>query len=237
MDKTAEIQNEFQAAWEHFSAELRQHGGKIDSLDSPNAQKILTTVARMPPALSAKILEFQEDVRRLDPRQYFYPVTDIHLTVLNCAAFLKNPDILDEADIQRVARELGEVFSSVQSFPVQVKGVGVLPARVFVQIFDSSGTIAALRQKIRQKLSNQAWHPEAENKLLMPNPILVWANVVRMRQLVSPEFVDLISKYREAEFGSFEVQEIELAITDKLLSKSNTTVRQRYNINIASPKE
>ena len=227
------IEDEFQTIWNRFSNELRITGGKIDldvSTHNASVQRVLTTVVRVCPEACSRISDTLKHISRDYPEHYYYPSSDLHFTILNCMPFLENPDRLEPSDIQRIASLLDDVFYSYKPFVVELKGLNLFPTTVFVQVFDLSGTIASMRHQIRQRLKNDAWHPQIESQQLLPKPIISYVNAIRFQYRVPREFVDVISQYRKAKLGFCQVQEVELVTTDKFLSKRNTVTWKRYTL-------
>ncbi|HJP90904.1 MAG TPA: 2'-5' RNA ligase family protein [Pyrinomonadaceae bacterium] len=233
MNKMSQIEREFQAIWHRFSSELRTTGGKVE-MQVPSATvgnaSVLTTVIRICPDLYPSISEVALSIQRAYPPHYFYPLTDMHFTVLNCMAFLSEPEELKADDITRIARRLRDVFVSFKPVAVQLRGLNVFPTTVFIQIFDPAGSISELRHRIRTCLAEDYWNSEMEGKLLVPDPLLSFSNLLRFREAVPTDFVDLVEKYRNKDFGMCQLKGVELVTTDKLLSRENTTVWERYDL-------
>lgn len=99
----------------------------------------LTTVARPHSELAARLASTAQRLPASD-RQYLYPVDDLHLTVLN----------LDQSAVgDRLAQDLArEVLAATAPFPVALRGLGVSSQSVYVQAYDRTGALLALRRRL-----------------------------------------------------------------------------------------
>jgi 2'-5' RNA ligase len=227
------MENEFALLWQRFDPELRETGGRVDmevSNQNPVLRTVLTTISRLPTDVHARVAELQANFSRRFPSHYFYPPGDLHFTVRDCTAYVKNPESQNTVEINRLADRLNQIFGQFKAFSVELKGLNVFPTTVYLQLFDESGTLHAIRECINRELSKEYINTDIIRRQLLPNPLLGFVNVIRFRESVPVEFLDIIARLREVNVGAFKVQRIELVRTDKLLSKENTVVYQAYTL-------
>ncbi len=176
-------------------------------LDLAGEQTHLTTVVRIPLEVAAPLVEA---VRRLPGAddQYVYPVSDLHLTVLNL-------DHVAAAALPESIAKVEAVLADTTSFEVRLRGLGMSAQSIYAQVFDCSGALRVLRKRLSHITGAR------------PTPALRHLGFVNVARYLAPDVERLrdgVHAARQVPFGTLLVTAVEIVRTDKVLSHSGTTL-------------
>ena len=165
----------------------------------------LTTVARLPAEIAAALAETASRLAGPRSGHYLYPSGTIHLTVASLAD-VRDPEPMVEAALDGQKR-----------FEVEVRGLNVALDTVFAELHPRGPGLEAVRRELRAGESSE--HGAASRWLRRR---LAHANLIRFGGPVEPRLIAEVGRLRRARFGSFEVADVELVRTDKVLSGGGT---------------
>jgi 2'-5' RNA ligase len=167
--------------------------------------RYLTTVVRLPAEIAERLAETASRLAGPRAAHYLYPSRTIHLTAMSLAD-VPEPEPLVEAALARHRR-----------FAIEVGGLNVSLDSVFAELHPCGPELEALRHDLRECESGE--HAAVSRWLRRR---LAHANLIRFAGPVEPRLLSEVRRLRRARFGSFEVTEVELARTDKVLSDAGT---------------
>jgi hypothetical protein len=187
-----------------YARQRRRSRRPVTLLELGGEQTHLTTIARIPASVATPIVEL---VRRLPgaDEHYLYPAADLHLTVLNIE-YLAEPENL---------AAVNAVLAETPSFDVHLRGLGMSSRSIYVQAFDSSGSLSRLRKRLTGLTTSQ--QPFALQHL-------GFVNVLRYQ---TPDVERLrlgVHAARRVPIGTVHVTTVEVVQTDKVLSLAGTTL-------------
>jgi 2'-5' RNA ligase len=212
----------WQLSWERCKREVgRLRPGELPPLsDVGEKQVFLTLVARPEASMLSRITEVQEELRRVDPQHYYYPASDIHMTILGCTEFVRDLEHVAEHDVQAVGGHCAEVLARYPSFVVRGTGLNVFPTTAFVQLLAEDDTLLRLRQDLasilQAKLAQNGWTRR------VPPPYLAYANIVRFTHDELRPMLEAVGRYRAHDFGRWLVTNAELVTGNRVLASATT---------------
>jgi 2'-5' RNA ligase len=208
--------------------QLSQGRAELDShLDSEHDDRRgLTLLARPPAAVTARIEALLADFQRLEPEQYYYPATDIHLTILaviSCYAGFRLAQI-DPAEYREAVRE---ILRPVRPFTIRFAGLTASPGGIIVQGFPQDKGLNDVRAKVREFFRHSSLPQSVDQRYSIQT---AHATVVRFRRPVqNPRaLLEMISKYEQYFMGVFEVDTVELVYNDWYQRAANTVLLEKY---------
>ncbi|MEH0158337.1 2'-5' RNA ligase family protein [Limibacter armeniacum] len=150
-----------------------------------------------------------QKLQPIEPYQYYYPTSDIHLTVMDLIG-AKEDLRLDRKLIQSYMNIFDEVLSQTPSFNVYFKGVAVSNGAVIAKGYYDQ-PLYQLRNSIRQKAK--------ERKLLLEEryeSFTAHATIVRFKDRMRRhgEFINSVKSMEALNMGKFRVKEIEFVYHD-----------------------
>jgi 2'-5' RNA ligase len=172
--------------------------------------RFLSLVARLPPEVAQSLVATTQPLRGAGSEHYAYPAGTIHLTILG---FAVTADVEDE--VRQIVRRH-------RPFAVDVRGLNTSPRTVFAELYPQGGGLLGLRRDLRAALIPLHGPP---SRWLRHG--LAHANVLRFGAPVGASLIEEVARLRTHDFGRFEVTEIELVRTDKVLSVEGTRLLRR----------
>jgi 2'-5' RNA ligase len=180
----------------------RVRGGRAPEIGSP---RYLTTVVRLPPEVSEPLAEAAARTAGERSGHYLYPPHTIHLTVMSLDE-RSEPEPMVEASL-----------AGHPGFAIEVGGLNVSRDTVFAELRPIGPAFEAIRRDLR---AGESGEHRAASRWLRRR--LAHANLIRFGGPVGPGLIDAVARLRLARFGSFQVAEVELSRTDKVLSDAAT---------------
>jgi hypothetical protein len=213
--------------WSRFGTQIAAGRGVGEFSEMTSQVVCATIVARLPGWVSATLVEALSPLRANHPEHYFYPAETIHFTLIDVS------QLAEENDFGRILLAASHAFSVLvdellgeRPFKLRLRGLGVFPTTIFGQLLDVEGRITGLREHISDSIRRET------GVVLRPpvSPGLVFANLVRYSAVPRVEILEEIDPLRAKPELSFEVTDLEVVVTDKVLSSKNTTVHERLKL-------
>jgi 2'-5' RNA ligase len=211
----------FEAGWRRCRRLVTNGRSRVDvavRVDDARLDRYLTLVARVPADMAERIAAATTMLAESDPGHYVYPPTDLHLTIVDCSAFLA-PGDLDPA-VAELSGAMAPALTGAKATPVHLRGMNLFPASVYVQGFDDQGGVRRLRRQIRARFGSGS----------MLRDQVSFVNVLRFLRPPSSDLVAGVAHARMTDFGSFVVDAVDLVLTDRTLSTAGTTLLERYSL-------
>jgi 2'-5' RNA ligase len=116
----------------------------------PDGRYGVNIVARPPESVVALIRDFQSGLRRVDPRQYFYPASDLHLTILEIRHGHSRP--IDAPVVARIASAVRKASAEMPAPQLADGRVGFDGATVTLHGFPGDERLQRLRERMIRAL-------------------------------------------------------------------------------------
>jgi len=159
-----------------------------------------------------KIGMFLEQLRRVEPAQYYYPDSDIHITVVSVILPREGfqPDLIHSNDYCQLIRQC---LAEFRPFEFQLKGITASPGAVMIQGFETGMSLTAIRDSLYNGFNRSSLPHSIEGSRSLQ---LAHSTVVRFREELTQRdaFLRLLEQYREHDFGHFQVDNFELVYND-----------------------
>jgi 2'-5' RNA ligase len=202
----------FEEAWQRESAIVESGKGEVDiglGVGRRTSPPIATVVTRLEPKTSVSVQRAIGEVASSNPGHYIYPVSDIHLTLIDVSLHLRH------ASHEAIAATVDRCLRMTDPFRLDARGLGLFRTCAFVQLWDQTHALRRVRMRLADALGDLTGQPSKVNDL-------AFANVMRFLEIPDPAIVNALRSWRSHDFGSFEVREAELVLTDKFLSAAAT---------------
>lgn len=182
-------------------------------IDTPNDDRFgLTLLFRPPEHIRKKIIQFEEQLKILEPEQYYYPETDLHVTVLSIVSCYSGFE-LAKIDKEKYSDTLKEALVNTPPFKITFRGVTASPACIMIQGFFHDNTLNQLRSNVRNAFSQRGLEQSMDQRYLLQ---AAHSTIVRFRKPLkkNKNLIQLLNESRTIDFGTFTVNEIELVFND-----------------------
>jgi len=209
--------------------EIKTEGCKTDPLiKSPIDNRFGITLLIRPPILVKKRIEiFLNELKKIDDQQYYYAPSDIHITlmsIISCAdGFeLKNISIPDYIQV------VEESLQDVGKFRIKFKGITASTSTIMIQ-----GFYGEILNTLRNNLRNNFHKSNLEQTIDKRYSIKTGhSTVVRFQNKLEQEsnYLDVLEKYKDFDFGEFDVNRVELVFNDWYQRKEHVKVLSTFKI-------
>lgn len=182
-------------------------------INSPEDSRYgLTLLARPSEETITKIQRFLDRVREIEPQQYYYPPSSIHITVLAIISCHKGFN-LDQIDDKAYIENIRNGLKGSESFEVEFKGITASPSCLLIQGFFKNQTLNVIRDNLRATFKQSPLPHSMDKRYVIQT---AHSTVMRLKTVLldSSRFIALLEEYRDYEFGSFTIDTMELVAND-----------------------
>lgn len=212
--KPFDLEKHYDCLWESSLNQFQAGAFEIDSLiDSDNDSRFgITLLFRPGQEVRERVQQFLLELQQLEPEQYYYPESDMHVTVMSvisCHAGFSLSSIRVEEYVQLIQHTL----QNFRSFELNFRGVTASPSGLLIQGFPVADKLNALRNQLRENFRNTRLQQTIDARY-----VLQTAHITAVRFKTPPQnaaaFLRNVQEYRKHDFGKTEVNELELVYND-----------------------
>ena len=195
---------------------------------APDLRRGLTVVARPLAVVRRRVAEFLREVGRLEPDQYYYAVSELHVTVLS----LFTATVEHEPFFAQKERYKSAVAAALKSFaPICIvfEGVTASPGTVMIQGFLENESLNELRDRLRCQLRACGLGQGLDERYRLRT---AHTTVARFRSPLSNSgrFGTALEATRRRAFGETTVRGLSLVEHDWYMSHRATKIVKRYRL-------
>jgi len=182
----------------------------IDSF-SDNRRGI-TLLIRTNNLIKKNIQGFISDLRQIDPEQYYYPNSDIHVTVMSIISCYNGFDLTNIC-VSNYIDLIEKSIKSQRNIVINFKGVTVSPSCIMIQGFLCDNTLNAIRDNLRINFKNSDLQQSIDIRYSIQT---AHSTIVRFRKRFTKkdDYLKIIDSYRDYDFGTLSTDTIELVYND-----------------------
>lgn len=220
------LRNDYDAAWMNSKQHLLSKEIFVDPLLSVlnNDTRLgLTVLIQLDGKIFEKFSEIIAELKIIEPHQYFYPMSDLHVTIIDLIGASEN-FVFDKEQVAQYKPVLHNVFQNVTRFPILFNGVCATRGAIFVQGF-AGDFIKNMRYAIRQEITKAGL--ELQERV---SGNFVHSCIARFKEpLKNPEkLVRFIEQSRELFLGEFDITSTSFVLHDWYNREEQTTVLDKY---------
>ncbi|MCC9135084.1 2'-5' RNA ligase family protein [Pontibacter silvestris] len=172
----------------------------------------VTLLARLSPEVKENILKFLDKLKLHEPGQYFYPASDLHITVMSfisCYAGFH----LNMIKVEEYVSLIQSITAKLAAFQVHFSGITASPSCIMVQGFPNGDSLQELRDELRVAFKDSGLQQTMDTRYTI---VTAHSTVLRFKELPtnSKVFNEVLEKYRDHDFGTALVHEVELVSND-----------------------
>lgn len=187
----------------------------------------ITLLLRLNDEVICNINRFLVEVSEMEPAQYFYPESDLHVTVLSVISCF-NDFKINSVNIKEYSDLINEVVRDCDPIKIRFKGVTISDSCVLIQGFPDS-SLNVLRDNLRLRFKNSSLYNSIDSRYVLRT---AHSTVIRFKNhLKNPEkFIILINKYRNFDFGTIVVGDLELVYNDWYQRVDKTDLIEKFTL-------
>ena len=202
---------------------------QIDRLmDSVDNRSGLTLLIRPNLLVKENIQLFLDDLKVVEPDQYYYRDSDLHVTVMAIISCYVGFD-LSQISLTDYIKLIDRSISDKKHFEIEFRGITASPSCIMIQGFLSDNTLNDIRDSFRENFRDSDLQQSIDKRYLLQT---AHSTVVRFRKRLTKkdDFIAVLEKYRDFYFGTITVDTLELVHNDWYQRKEYVETLGRFSI-------
>ncbi len=172
----------------------------------------MTLLARPSNEVKEQISQTLEEIKRAAPRQYYYPESDLHVTVLSIISCYPEFSLnqIEPDDYQAIVQS---AVGSTDPFEIEFRGITASPSCILIQGFPKGDQLTVLRNQLRKRFKESGLQHSIDKRYQLQTSHMT---VVRFRESFKHPgtFIKTITRLRDRNFGSCIIDQVELVGND-----------------------
>ncbi len=208
------LENHYKKLYHDSIDKISSDNYHIDTLiDSKNDRRFgLTLIIRPSNEIKKKIQNFLKNIKEIEPNQYYYPNSDIHITVMSIISCYSDFD-MSKIDVQKYIDLTEKCLLKGIDLNITFKGITASPSGVMVQGFMNNNELNDIRNRLRKAFKNSNVEQSLDKRYLIQT---AHSTIIRFRKELSQKekFLELLDNSINYDFGTFKVNKFELVYND-----------------------
>jgi len=198
-----------------------------NQIDSPSDDRFgLTLIIRPDIQTKNNIQRFLDELKEIDPDQYYYPNSDIHVTTLSIISCYEGFDLASISIPDYVAL-VEKSLMDIPDFEINFQGVTASPSAIMIQGFTDSNSLNDLRNNLRANFAGSGLEESIDKRYSIQT---AHSTVARFRKPISDKekLIEIMEKYRDFNFGKFIVEKQYLVYNDWYQREKSVKVLHKF---------
>jgi len=178
----------------------------------------LTLRFKIPDSVLSSLQTLIDQIKKIEPFQYYYPPSDIHLTVLTIISC--HPEYnSNQIPLLNYQNIIGNILRQFSSFRLSFKGLTASPASIMVKGYDD-GMLNQIRNELRLVFKNSSLLHTIDSRYKLQTAHFT---IIRFKERLNhpKKIYDLIEKHLNTFWSTCQVSELELVVNDWYHRKEN----------------
>jgi 2'-5' RNA ligase len=223
-----DLQAHYDAMRQDAFQKLSRGEADLDALfdSAHDTRRGVTLLARPPARIKTIIEELLTGFQQLEPDQYYYPTSDIHLTILSIISCYQG-FTLDAIDPEKYKQAVRTILQHTSPFRIRFTGLTASLGGIIVQGFPEDTGLQSLRNQVRRYFQASGLQQSIDQRYSIQT---AHVTVVRFRnKLADPARLrQAVERFEHYNIGSFEVDTLELVYNDWYQRQENTILLETY---------
>ncbi|SDR94119.1 2'-5' RNA ligase [Polaribacter sp. KT25b] len=187
---------------------------RIDNLiDSKGDKRFgITLLVRPSNDVKEKIEKLILELKKTEPNQYYYPNSDIHITVMSIISCYDGFNI-ENIELSKYIELIKKCLPTKKNIEVNFKGLTASTSCIMVQGFLNNNLLNEIRDNLRFEFKKSELEQSLDKRYSIET---AHSTIVRFRNQLNKKesFLKIIEDYVDFDFGTFEITKIELVYND-----------------------
>ncbi|WP_348822914.1 2'-5' RNA ligase family protein [Flavobacterium aestuarii] len=183
------------------------------NIDNPLDKRFgMTLVIKPEIETQKKIQNFLNELKEIEPQQYYYSNPDLHITTLSIISCYEGFN-LNNITVSEYAAIISKSLESINEFEIDFEGVTASESAIMVQGFPKTETLNQIRENLRTNFRKSSLQKSIDKRYPI---IAAHITVLRFREKLNDvsRFINCIEKYRNHDFGTSKVSTLDLVYND-----------------------
>ena len=203
---------------------------KLDpQINNPSDSRFgLTLLIRPSETIKANIQLFLEEIKAIEPNQYYYPDSDIHITVMGIISCYEG-FTLDQINIPEYIDLIEQSLVELDQIEIEFRGLTASPSAIMIQGFPTDESLNIFRNKLRESFKNSTLEQSIDSRYTIA---AAHSTVMRFQEKLenTKQLIQVAEKFRDYNFGKIQVKKLELVYNDWYQRERNTIHLADFNL-------
>jgi len=208
------LENHYKKLYNESIKKISSDNYETDQLiDSDKDKRFgLTLLIRPLNEIKKEIQKFIKKFKEIEPNQYYYPNSDIHITVMSIISCYNGFD-MSKIDLQKYVELTEKCLLKGVDLNITFKGITASPSGVMIQGFMSNSELNDIRDRLRKEFKNSNLEQSLDKRYSIQT---AHSTIIRFKSELSQKekFLELLNKNINYDFGTFNVNKFELVYND-----------------------
>lgn len=231
MDFSSEPKQIYDSLFDQSIDEIRSGNIQTDqNLKNPanDNRRGISLIIKPDQRLISKIESLQNQLKSVEPFQYYQPKSDLHITLLSLISGYDGFD-LKEIDIDEYIKLVQVTINQISNIKLHFQGITATREAVMVQGFPRDGTINSIRQELRRAFMVSGLKSSIDKRYTLKTAHITAVRF--MNPLQNPQiFADALEKLREIELGEFEADKLFLVFNDWYQKQEKVEILKEFEL-------
>jgi 2'-5' RNA ligase len=241
MSKRAEFQSDprnqlrerYDQLWSAAIGKIRAGDVQLDTVlaaKRPDRRRGLTIIAQPTSIVRKRVAAFLDQLRKLEPEQYYYASSEFHVTVLSLfTATVEHEQFFEQTE--KYVSAVDSALRNVAPIRIEFNGVTVSPGTVMIQGFVENAELNRLRDALRRELRVRGLARSTDQRYRLETAHMT---VVRFRARLhdSEKFAGVLEQARQRSFGSINIRSLSLVKNDWYMTNRVLETVKRYRLGL-----
>ncbi|UTN03858.1 mutarotase [Flavobacterium bizetiae] len=188
----------------------------------------ITFLIRPSEIIKANIQLFLNELKTIEPNQYYYPDSDIHITLMSIISCYDG-FTLDAINVHEYIDLIQQSLVILDKIKIEFRGVTASPSAIMIQGFPTDDSLNNFRDKLREDFKKSSLQQSIDSRYAIST---AHSTVLRFQEkLENPQkLMQVVEKYRDYDFGELQVENLELVYNDWYQREKNTIHLAEFRI-------
>lgn len=225
-----DLKRHYNSLWNHSFKKFKRGEFRFDHLiDAAGDTRYgMTLLARPSPEVKGSILDTLGQIKAVAPNQYYYPGTDLHITVLSIISCYPGFS-LDDVNLSEYCNIIDSSLKSVTPFQIQFQGITASPSCILIQGFPGNNQLTKLRNVLRKKIKKSDLQHSIDKRYKLQTAHMT---AIRFKEkfVDAEDFIETISTLRHRAFGHCLIKELELVGNNWYQHKDKVELVKKFEL-------
>lgn len=226
---TSEIRATYDRLWSEAVQSIQTNSIRTDPQllnKTADVRRGLTLICRPSRTTRDAVMQFLQEARSIEPDQYYYRSTELHTTVMSILTCREDFE-RSKVDTASLVEVLKQAVDRISSYSIDYRGITASPDSVIVQGFPQDSTLQKLRQSVREHVKRANIPSTLDDRYRIHTAHMT---CVRFREPLyrSAEFLRFLHHFRDVDYGTSKVTELEFVVNDWYMSDEHTEIVHRF---------
>ncbi len=209
-----DLSRHYNKLYEESVPKIREGNYILDNqIDSLSDNRFgITLIIRPNTEIKNNIQQLLQEIRSIDPEQYYYPNSDIHITVISIISCYNGFD-LKKISVSEYVDCIQKSLVGINAVEIHFRGITVSPSAIMIQGFVNNSSLDNLRNNLRETFRNSGLEESIDKRYSIAT---AHSTVLRFRKEIKSKekLIETLEKYRNFDFGKCTVNTYELVYND-----------------------